>query len=145
MYKMQEKLPPFAHCVGMICLIAASATACLADSGEQRWRAGEHAAALESWQQAALGGDMQAALRLAAVYRRGPIELRDAEQAGIWFRRAGLQGDPSAQYELGLMYELGVGVPQDPGEAARWYGMATAQGVCPSAMPDDFGLLLSSP
>ncbi len=145
MSKKQEKLSALAGCVSGICLIAASTAACLADSGEQHWRAGEHAAALESWQQAARSGDMQAALQLAAVYRRGPIELRDAEQAGIWFRRAGLQGDPSAQYELGLMYELGVGVPQDPAEAARWYGMATAQGVCPSAMPDDFGLLLSSP
>ena len=83
---------------------------------------------LQTLQQAAVQGDINAQFFLGESYKQGYEVQQDYAQAAYWYRQAANQGLPKAQNNLGLLYEHGQGVPQDYTEAARWYRLAAAQG-----------------
>jgi TPR repeat protein len=79
--------------------------------------------------QLAEGGDAQAQLQLAALYRTGRDVARDDQAAIRWYRAAAEKGLAEAQFELGKVYDTGTGGPRDPFEAVRWYRLAAQQGL----------------
>lgn len=73
---------------------------------------------------AALGGDADAQLALAATYEG----LEALEDAARWYRKAADQGKADAQFKMGFFHTVGGGgLAKDLAEAARWYEKAVAQ------------------
>ena len=82
--------------------------------------------AAEWYRKAAEKGDINAELRLAALYRDGRGVVRDMAQAAAWYRKAAEQGDAGAQATLGVLYSMGQGVPHDDVEAYYWLDLAAS-------------------
>lgn len=83
--------------------------------------------AADWFQKAASKNDVDAEMRLAALYRDGSKNFpRDMQQAADWYRKAADQGDAMAQGTLGTLYSMGQGVPQSYVEAYYWLDLAAA-------------------
>lgn len=81
-------------------------------------------------QQAADGGDSEAAFQLGKLYRSGaPGVPPDAAQALRHFTAAGRAGHAGAAYHLGIAWRNGYGVEPDAGEAVRWFRASAKGGV----------------
>lgn len=82
----------------------------------------------EAWyKKAAMQGDLNGELHLAAFYRDGGKGFpRDMVQAAAWYRKAAEHGDAGAQGTLGLLYSMGQGVQRDPVEAYFWLDLAAS-------------------
>ena len=98
-----------------------------------------HSEAAKWYRKAAEQGDINAQLKLGAMYatlyEAGKGVVRDYGESIKWYgkaadqyRKAAELGDDRAQCNLGLMYLNGQGVPQDYAEAAKWYRKAADQG-----------------
>ncbi|MGB0721668.1 MAG: tetratricopeptide repeat protein [Gammaproteobacteria bacterium] len=121
-------------------LIAQPVTAGRFEEGYAAFRAGDGARAIAHWSPLAEGGNVDAQVHIAYLYRRGVGVQADPERAFHWYRRAALQGSADARYELALMYELGIGTPADIDEAQYWYGLATEE-ACPGELSSSGGLV----
>ena len=81
----------------------------------------------------AQAGDVEAQLRLAALYEGGDAGLsKDIAAARLWTRRAAERGERVAMHNLGLFLVNGEGGPRDAGEAAIWFRRAADRGVVDS-------------
>jgi TPR repeat protein len=76
---------------------------------------------------AAEQGELEAQVRLAALYQRGTGVSKDISLTVYWYRRAADRGYAPAQTRLAVLYSNGLEVPQDYGLAAEWYRKATNQ------------------
>ena len=74
-------------------------------------------------------GDVEAQLRLGALYTSGTGVAKDLKKAAKWHRKAAEQGLPRAQYQLGMDYADGEGVKPDQVEATKWFHKAAEQGM----------------
>lgn len=83
---------------------------------------------LQACQQAATGGDAQAAYELGRFYYDGRHTPREASNALHWFEQASLKGHAQAQYRLGLMFFRGEGVPANNVQAYIVLKMAAING-----------------
>lgn len=83
--------------------------------------------AAEWFQKAAEKNNVDAEMRLAALYRDGSKTFpRDMQKAAEWYRKAADQGDVTAQGTLGTLYSMGQGVPQSYVEAYYWLDLAAS-------------------
>jgi len=90
----------------------------------------EQLAAFLRLQQAAEGGDGDAACRLGDMYREALGGLRySPKETYRWYARSALTGYPNGQNNLGACYEHGLGCVQSYAKAAKWYRLAAAQGL----------------
>lgn len=88
----------------------------------------DQALASALYEELALSGLSEAALRLAALYFDGAEEIaQDYVVAARWLTRAAKAGNPEAQLRLGLMYRDGLGVPKDIVFAHMWLNLAAAR------------------
>jgi len=99
------------------------------ESAMERYRAGDHVAALAAFRELAEAGNERAAYALGDMIANGEgVDETDPVLAATWMRRAAEGLVPAAAYHLGLMYARGSGVEQDPVEAWYWLRLAGAQG-----------------
>ncbi|TBU90075.1 tetratricopeptide repeat protein [Stutzerimonas kirkiae] len=84
--------------------------------------------ALRLCEQAALGGDLQAAFELGEFYHDGRRAPRDLAKALKWFEQASLHGHALAQHRLGVMFFRGEGVPASNVQAYIVLKMAAVNG-----------------
>src|SRR5580658_5918100 len=82
-------------------------------AGQQAWKDGDYAAALEEFLPLAQQGNASAQTYLGLMYDLGQGVAPDYKEAIKWFRLAAAHEEVAAQFNLGLMYEKGQGVPQD--------------------------------
>ena len=87
-------------------------------------------------------GEVEAQLRLAAVYANGEGVAKDPKKAVALYRKAAEQGSARGQCLLGLAYVDGVGVKKDLAEGVRWLRKAADQGLAGAQY--DLGLCYAS-
>ena len=85
--------------------------------------------AVEVWKKAADGGDTDAMVRLAELYKGGDVVELDKEEAVKWYRKAAESGNADAQLRLALCYHDGEGIEEDVEEAAKWMLKSAEQGT----------------
>jgi TPR repeat protein len=102
-----------------------------ADEGEDLYRAGQYAEAIDAWTRLAHGGNPDAAYRLGAIYADGVIVPQDYRAAAKWLELSANSGDPRAMFDLGTLYDEGTGVTQSNAEAFKWYRAAAERGYAP--------------
>lgn len=83
---------------------------------------------LRNCQQAARGGDAQAAYELGQFYYDGLQAPRDPSKALHWFEQASLRGHAQAQHRLGFMFFRGEGTPANNIQAYILLKMAAVNG-----------------
>lgn len=81
--------------------------------GEEAYRQGDHARALELFLEAAKKDYPPAQIRCGQMYRTGDGIPEDKEEAQAWFTKASLRDDPLGNLYLGQMYYDGEGVKKD--------------------------------
>ncbi len=96
--------------------------------GAQAYDGGDYQTAFEEWIVLARGGNANAQVAIAGMYRFGDGRPVDAVEAARWYRRAADLDEPVAQLNLGEMYMLGIGVPRDVVRAHLWLTLAAGQG-----------------
>lgn len=85
--------------------------------------------ALKLFEQAARGGDTEAAFQLAEMLRIGVQGVPAAPAAAApWYAVAAQQQHAKAALMLGLLYKNGEGVARDDAQAARWLAQASERG-----------------
>ncbi|MTV39368.1 tetratricopeptide repeat protein [Duganella radicis] len=89
----------------------------------------QRADALRLFEQAARGGDTEAAFQLGEMLRVGVPGVPAAPGAAApWYAMAARQQHARAALALGLLYKNGDGVPRDEAAAARWLVQASELG-----------------
>ena len=83
---------------------------------------------IQALKQDARRGDVNAQVRLGALYYLGEGVAQSYPEAVKWYRIAAAQGNASAQLALGHCYSLGQGVAQNYPEAVKWFRKAAEQG-----------------
>lgn len=96
--------------------------------GLAAYDAGDVAETVRIWKALADGGDPNAQVGLAGLYRAGTGVPRDPVEAARLYRLAAERGDSNGQLNLGRLYLEGVGVDQDPAAAYVWLTLAGRQG-----------------
>lgn len=86
------------------------------------------AAAAVWYERAAAGGNVDAMVNLAALYRGGRGVPRDPANAAAWLERALPRDGLFAAFELGRMFATGEGVPKDARRAEELFRLALANG-----------------
>ena len=86
-------------------------------------------AALKWYEQAAGSGDTFAMNNLAALFERGPADMRDLARARQWYAKGAQAGFAPAQFNLGRMLAAGLGGAADRPAATEWLRKADAAGV----------------
>lgn len=86
-------------------------------------------AALKWYEQAAGSGDTFAMNNLAALFERGPADVRDLARARQWYARGAQAGFAPSQFNLGRMLAAGLGGAADRPAATEWLRKADAAGV----------------
>ena len=86
-------------------------------------------AAIKWYEQAAGSGDTFAMNNLAALFERGPADVRDLARARQWYARGAQAGFAPAQFNLGRMLAAGLGGAADRPAATEWLRKAEAAGV----------------
>jgi uncharacterized protein len=66
---------------------------------------------------------------LAALFERGPADVRDLARARQWYARGAQAGFAPAQFNLGRMLAAGLGGAADRPAATEWLRKADAAGV----------------
>ena len=84
--------------------------------------------ALRACEQAARGGDAQAAYELGEFHYSGQYAPRELDKALHWFEQASLAGHPQAQHKLGVMFFRGEGVPANNVQAYIVLKMSAVNG-----------------
>jgi TPR repeat protein len=85
--------------------------------------------ALKWFEQAARGGDTEAAFQLGEMLRVGVPGVRAAPAAAApWYASAAQHRHAKAALALGLLYKNGNGVPRDEAQAAHWLAQAAGLG-----------------
>ena len=91
-------------------------------------------AALRLFEQAARGGDVEAAFELGEMLRVGVVYIAPQPLAAApWYTQAAQQGHARAALALGLLYKNGLGVARNDLQAAHWLQTAS-DGGNPHAM-----------
>jgi TPR repeat protein len=72
-------------------------------------------------------GDVEAQVKLGALYQQGYGGAPDFSAAAKWFQAAADRGEPDAQNSLSFAFEKGLGVGQNLVEAYKWASLAAAQ------------------
>ena len=81
-----------------------------------------------AYRHAAEEGNVDAHLRLAAMYFNGRGVPQDDGRAVQWLRKAAQHENAAAEFALGAMYVNGRGVRQDDVQAVQWYRKAAEHG-----------------
>lgn len=85
--------------------------------------------ALTLFEQAARGGDTEAAFQLGEMLRIGVLGVPAAPAAAApWYTIAAQQQHAKAALVLGLLYKNGEGVARDDAQAAHWLAQASERG-----------------
>jgi len=85
--------------------------------------------ALQLFEQAARGGDTEAAFQLGEMLRVGVVGVPTAAAAAApWYTMAARQKHAKAALVLGLLYKNGDGVARDDAQAARWLAASSELG-----------------
>lgn len=85
--------------------------------------------ALQLFEQAARGGDVEAAFQLGEMLRIGVLGVPAAPAAAApWYQQAAQHQHARAALALGLLYKNGNGVPRNDTQAAHWLSAASEQG-----------------
>jgi len=100
----------------------------LFDTGVQQYKAGNFAAALATFRQAADAGNRLAQLQVGSQYERGEGVAKNDAEALRWYAKSAAAGEPTALKNLGQMYENGQGAPENWTLAAQLYQKSAAQG-----------------
>jgi hypothetical protein len=100
----------------------------LFDTGVQQYKAGNFAAALATFRQAADAGNRLAQLQVGSQYERGEGVAKNDAEAVRWYAKSAAAGEPTALKNLGQMYETGQGAPENWTLAAQLYQKSAAQG-----------------
>lgn len=95
--------------------------------GESFHEAGEYAAALPLYLQAAESGDAVAAKHLGDMYLEGTGVERDYAKALAWYLQSAEKGHAAAQTNAGFMYRYALGTKVNYAQAMHWYEKAAAQ------------------
>ncbi len=85
--------------------------------------------AIKWYEQAASSGDTFAMNNLAALFERGPADVRDLARARQWYARGAQAGFAPAQFNLGRMLAAGLGGTADRPAATEWLRKADAAGI----------------
>jgi len=110
--------------------------------GEDAFKRGDYAEALECYLKAAEQGHAEAQYHVGICYKNGFGVSKDKaiareqhrernREAFQWYLKAAEQGHEFSQIVVGDYYKSGsniAGVPQDYAKAAEWYGKAAEQG-----------------
>jgi len=115
----------------MSLLVFAMASPSSADEGDDLYRVGQYAEAIDVWKRLAPAGSVDAAYRLGIVYSEGVLVPQDYREAATWFKLSADMGDPRGMFDLGTLYEEGNGVTQSDAEAFKWYWLAAERGFAP--------------
>jgi len=115
----------------MFLFVFVSIPPCFADEGDDLYRAGEYAEAIDAWKRLAPAGSADAAYNLGVVYADGVLVPLDYREAARWFRLSADMGDPRAMFDLGTLYDEGNGVKQSNEEALKWYRLSAERGFAP--------------
>ncbi len=109
-------------------ILAGTATARAEEfvKGLAAYDAGDYAETVRIWRALADGGDAQAQVALAGLYRSGEGVPRDLGEAMRRYEQAALQGNADAQLNLGRLHADGS--PRDLVAAYTWLSLAAAQG-----------------
>lgn len=94
--------------------------------GLAAYDAGDYAETVRIWQALADGGNAQAQVALAGLYRSGEGVPRDLGEAMRRYEQAALQGNADAQLNLGRLHAEGT--PRDLTAAYTWLSLAAGQG-----------------
>jgi TPR repeat protein len=103
----------------------------LADAHALR-EAGNHAAAVPLFRQAADRGSAEAMAFLGMAYLRGEGTAADTVRAIHWIRGAARKGDLRAMTALGSAHRVGAGVSRSDRYARHWLGRAAAEEYPPA-------------
>jgi len=112
-------------------LIFAPSSRASADEGDDLYRAGHYAEAIDAWKRLAPNGNPDAAYNLGVVYSDGVLVPQDYPEAAKWFQLSANLGDPRAMFDLGTLYDEGNGVTQSSEKAFKWYRSAAERGFAP--------------
>ena len=108
----------------MIAAVTATAGPATVKSGVERWRAGDHAAAVAAWLPFAAQGDPDALFNMGQAYKLGRGVTRDQGIARDYYRKAAAKGHLPAQANLGItLFQAG-----DKAESLRWLKTAADRG-----------------
>lgn len=92
-------------------------------------RPGQRTESLKLFEQAARGGDVDAAYQLGEMLRVGVAGVPAAPAAAApWYAMAARQQHARAALMLGLLYKNGDGVARDDAQAAHWLNVASGLG-----------------
>src|SRR5271170_3185235 len=83
----------------------------------------QYMTALVIWKEGALGGDGEAAYRIAQLYAHGEGVIRSIPDAVKWYERAAEAGHGEAQFQLGSIYACGATVAVNGAE--NWFKSAS--------------------
>ena len=98
------------------------------DAGVQQYKAGNYAAALETFRRAAEAGNPRAQLQVGSQYERGEGVAKNEAEAVRWYAKGAAAGEATAQKNLGQMYENGQGTAENWTLAAEWYQKSASHG-----------------
>lgn len=133
----------FASRIVVICILAISWSAAIADEAEDRTREGFQALVdgdqekfFEHALKDAEEGLPEAQLMVGAAYERGVLGApKNLDEALKWYRRAADQNMAEAEIKIANFYLTGTGVPRDLKMANEWLLRASDHG---SAKADNF-------
>lgn len=97
-------------------------------AGRDAYRAGDYAAALADFLQAAEQGHTESQFLCGQMYRRGVGVDANDKLALSWYKRAARQGHLGGQLACASIYEEGRGTEIDLKRALSWYEQAAKQG-----------------
>lgn len=112
-------------------------------AGAQAYDGGDYDTAFAEWSALAHGGDAEAQIAIADLYRFGAGRAPDMVKAAYWFRRAADQGDEIAQLNLGELYMTGQGVTRDLIAAYMWMSLAAGRNRWAAGKRDELAQMLS--
>jgi hypothetical protein len=96
--------------------------------GKDGVTARDYAAAHKYYGIAAARGDARAQFDIGTLYDYGHGVEKSAEMAFEWYRKAAGRGHPQAQWTLATKLEKGEGAPKNEVEALKWYYIAADNG-----------------
>lgn len=97
-------------------------------AGRDAYRAGDYAAALSAFLEAAEQGHVESQFLCGQMYRRGIGTESNDRLALTWYKRAAKQGHLGGQLACASIYEDGRGTEIDLKRALSWYEQAAKQG-----------------
>jgi TPR repeat protein len=101
--------------------------------GNALGQAGNYAAAIGLFRQAAEKGHTPAEFALGSMLSNGQGAPMSKEQARVWFERAAAKGHPVALFNLGIYYDQGLGVKADRIRAIEYYKRSAKAGYAIAA------------